>query len=144
MTRSTALFCMISALLLCLLAPEMRAQTLNASDFRIEWKVVNRFRLFADPSFFTLHENAWRQYLLHTDGLDMDADQRAAFVARTSVLGSEHVLNDRRIAFSDVLRKNFDWRGWAARSEAVLCYDSKSRTHTACGAIDAYLNPTGH
>ena len=144
MTRPTTLFCMISALLLCLLVPESRAQTLNASDFRIEWKVVNRFRLFADPGFFSLHENAWRQYLLHTDGLDMDADQRAAFVARTSVLGSEHVLNDRRIAFSDVLRKNFDWRGWAARSEAVLCYDSKSRTHTACGDIDAYLNPTGH
>ena len=62
-------------------------------------------------------------------------------MARTSVLGSEHVLNDRFIAFSNILRKNFDWRGWAARGQDELCYDAKKRTHSACGGIDAYLNP---
>lgn len=125
-------------------APDGRAQTLGASDFRIEWKVANRFRLFRDPAFFTLHENAWRQYLLHVDGLNLDPDREANFVARTSVLGSEHVLNDRRIAFTGVLRKNFDWRGWAARFDGRLCYDSRKRSHTACGGLDSYINPGAH
>jgi lysophospholipase L1-like esterase len=144
MFRHPILLALLAALVLALPAADLRAQTLNASDFRIEWKVANRFRLFSDPSFFALHENAWRQYLLYTDGLDMDAAQRSEFVARTSVLGSEHVLNDRRIAFSEVLRKNFDWRGWAARGDATLCYDAEKRDHRACGGVDAYLNPTGH
>ena len=120
------------------------AQTLDATNFRIEWQVANRFRMFRDPAYFTLHANAWRQYLIHVDGLNLPADQRDAFVARTSVLGSEHVLNDRRIAFSNVLRKNFDWRGWAAKGQELLCYDAKKRNHSACGGIGSYLNPQGH
>ena len=120
------------------------AQTLDATNFRIEWQVANRFRMFRDPAYFTLHANAWRQYLIHVDGLNLPADQRDAFVARTSVLGSEHVLNDRRIAFSNVLRKNFDWRGWAAKGQELLCYDAKKRNHSACGGIGRYLNPQGH
>jgi hypothetical protein len=120
------------------------AQTLGTSQFRIEWQVVNRFRLFKDPQFFRMHENAWRQYLLHVDNQNMDSGERDSFIARTSVLGSEHVLNDRYIAFSNILRKNFDWRGWAAKAQGQLCYDSKKRTHSACGGIDAYLNPPSH
>ena len=120
------------------------AQTLDAAHFRIDWQVVNRFRLFRDPEFFKLHERAWRQYLIHVDGLGLAADERDSFTARTSVLGSEHVLNDRRIAFSDILRKNFDWRGWAAKGEGLLCYDAEKRQHTACGGIERYLNPDGH
>ncbi len=121
-----------------------RAQTLDASQVRIEWQVVNRFRMFRDPQFFRLHENAWRQYLLHVDKQQMASDERDAFVAKTSVLGSEHVLNDRYIAFSSILRKNFDWRGWAAQAEDQLCYDSVKRTHSACGGVDSYLEPDRH
>jgi lysophospholipase L1-like esterase len=121
-----------------------RAQTLDASQFRIEWQVVNRFRMFRDPQFFKLHENAWRQYMLHVDKQGMASDERDAFIARTSVLGSEHVLNDRYIAFSNILRKNFDWRGWAAKAQDLVCYDSKKRSHTACGGLDAYLEPDRH
>src|SRR3712207_5649253 len=94
-------------LILAALVPSSsRAQTLDASRFRIEWQVVNRFRLFQDPQFFRLHENAWRQYMLHVDQQGLQPDERDAFIARSSVLGSEHVLNDRFIAFSNILRKN--------------------------------------
>jgi lysophospholipase L1-like esterase len=127
-----------------LFAPSSGAQTLATAEFRIEWQVVNRFRLFRDPQFFKLHENAWRQYLLHVDQRNMASEERDAFVARTSVLGSEHVLNDRHIAFSNILRKNFDWRGWAAQGQELLCYDSEKRNHSGCGGIDAYLNPDSH
>ena len=125
-------------------ATASNAQTLDTSRFRIEWQVVNRFRLFRGDQFFRLHENAWRQYLLHVDGRGLEADERSRLVAQTSVLGSEHVLNDRYIAFSNILRKNFDWRGWAARDDADTCYDSKSRTYSGCGGIGAYVNPTAH
>ncbi len=128
--------------LLC--AVPAHAQTLDATRFRIEWQVVNRFRLFRDAPFFKQHENAWRQYLLHVDGQKMTADERDRFVARTSVLGSEHVLNDRFIAFTSIARKSFDWRGWAAKYDQPTCYDSKRRDHSACGGIDSYLNPSRH
>ncbi|MBI3674924.1 MAG: hypothetical protein HY245_16200, partial [Rhizobiales bacterium] len=120
------------------------AQSLDSFDFRIEWKIVNRFRLFRDAAFFKLHENAWRQYLLYVDGLNLPPDERDSLVRKTSVLGSEHVLNDRRIAFSNILRNNFDWRGWAARAEGATCYDSDKRQHTACGDIGSYVNPQSH
>lgn len=120
------------------------AQTLDTSNVRIEWQVVNRFRLFRDPGFFRRHENAWRQYLIHVDGLNLPDDRRSEFIQRTSVLGAEHVLNDRRIAFSAILRRNFDWRGWAAAADGTLCYDPAKRFHTACGGIDDYLNPASH
>lgn len=125
-------------------SPLPTGQTLTTADFRIDWQVTNRFRLFRNTASFRLHENAWRQYLLHVDGLNLDADASAAFVARTSVLGAETVLNDRRIAFSSILRSNFDWRGWAARQQDATCYDSKKRDYSACGGLDAYLNPSGH
>ena len=108
---------LLAAAVLSALVMPSQAQTLSTSQFRIEWQVVNRFRLFKDPHFFRLHENAWRQYLLYVDNQNMPSDERDSFVARTSVLGSEHVLNDRYIAFSNILRKNFDWRGWAAKGQ---------------------------
>lgn len=120
------------------------AQTLTTSQFKIEWQVSNRFRLFRDASVFKQHENAWRQYLLHVDQQGLASDERDSFVARTSVIGAEHVLNDRYIAFSSILRKNFDWRGWAAKAHDSLCYDAKKRTHAACGGIDAYILPQSH
>ena len=134
----------LAAMLLGLFTWPCVAQTLDTSQFRIEWQVANRFRFFSDPKFFKLHENAWRQYLLHVDNQNMAQDERDTFVARTSVIGSEHVLNDRFIAFSTILRKNFDWRGWAARGQDAVCYDSNKRTHTACGGLDAYLSPDRH
>ena len=137
------LLVLFAVALACLAVPA-QAQTLGTSQFRIEWQVENRFRLFRDPQFFKLHENAWRQYLLHVDNQGMASDERDSFIARTSVLGSEHVLNDRYIAFSNILRKNFDWRGWAARGQDQLCYDAKKRNHSACGGVDAYLNPQSH
>ena len=132
------------AALLSLFALPAEAQTLTTSQFKIEWQVTNRFRLFRDPGFFKLHENAWRQYLLHVDQQGMASDERDSFVARTSVIGSEHVLNDRFIAFSNILRQNFDWRGWAAKGQDATCYDPKKRNHSACGGIDAYVTPTSH
>lgn len=135
---------LVIAVIASLLAGPAEAQTLGTSQFRIEWQVVNRFRLFSDPQFFKLHENAWRQYLLHVDNQGMTSDERDTFVARTSILGLEHILNDRYIAFTNILRKNFDWRGWAARGQDQLCYDSKQRNHSACGGIEAYLNPQSH
>lgn len=132
------------AMLLFVLALPAGAQTLTTSQFKIEWQVTNRFRLFQDPAFFKQHENAWRQYLLHVDQQGMASDERDSFVARTSVIGSEHVLNDRYIAFSNILRQNFDWRGWAAKGQDGLCYDAKKRTHSACGGIDAYVTPQSH
>jgi hypothetical protein len=130
--------------MLSCLVPSAGAQTLSTGQFRIEWQVVNRFRLFRDPQFFKLHENAWRQYLLHADGRGLNQEERDRFVAQTSVIGSEHVLNDRFISFSGILRENFDRRGWAARGKGRLCYESAKRTYTACGSIDSYLNPKSH
>jgi lysophospholipase L1-like esterase len=132
------------AVFLALPAPAVKAQTLNAIQFRIEWQVVNRFRLFREPQSFARHVSAWRQYQLYLDQQNMAPAAREAYLARTAVLGSEHVLNDRYIAFSNILRENFDWRGWAAQEQDALCYDSKKRKHTACGGIDAYLNPQSH
>ena len=63
------------------------------------------------------------------------------FYYNSSVLGIEHVLNDRRIPFTNILRTKFDWHGWAARAVDATCYDEKSRSHAACGGVDAYLNP---
>lgn len=134
---------MAVALLLPALAGA-HAQTLNAGSFRIEWQVENRFRLFRDAALFKHHENAWRQYLLHVEGRGLAAHETAALVSRTAVLGSEHVLNDRHIAFTHMLRQNFDWRGWAAAASGGLCYDSETRRHSACGGIDAWLNPPSH
>ena len=88
------------------MATPLRAQTLNTTDFQIEWKVTNRFRLFNDPSFFKLHENAWRQYLIHVNEQNISDGQKALLVSSSSVLGSEHVLNDRYIAFSRLERSN--------------------------------------
>lgn len=132
------------AVLISALAIPAGAQTLSTSQFRIEWQVSNRFRLFQDPAFFRQHENSWRQYLLHVDQQGMASEKRDSFVARTSVIGSENVLNDRYIAFSNILRENFDWRGWAAKGHDGLCYDAKKRTHSACGGIDAYVSPQSH
>ncbi len=137
------LLCLIALLLGSILQPA-GAQTLDSSNFTIEWQVANRFRLFRDAAFFKLHENAWREYLFHASRLKLSEDGRADYVSRTSVLGSEHVLNDRRVAFTDTPRKDFDWRGWAAESEGKLCYDPESRRHDACGGIDDYLNPKSH
>ena len=96
------------------------------SQFRIEWQVVNRFRLFAGPAASSRSTRMPGGNICCTStARTWTSDERDSFVARTSVLGSEHVLNDRCIAFSNILRKNFDWRGWAARGEAGLCYDSE-------------------
>ena len=137
-------FALFAATLFALFASPAEAQTLSTSQFKIEWQVSNRFRLFSDARFFKMHETAWRQYLLYVDQQNMASDERDSYVARTSVVGAEHVLNDRYIAFTNILRDNFDWRGWAARGQAALCYDGKKRTHSACGGIDAYLNPQSH
>jgi lysophospholipase L1-like esterase len=130
--------------LLTLLVNDAAAQTLTASGVRIEWQVANRFRLFADPRSFKLHENAWRQYQLFADQQGLSAEDRTTLLARTSVLGSEHVLNDRFIAFSSILRENFDWRGWAADLHDHMCYDPAKRRYTACGSLDDYLVPQSH
>jgi lysophospholipase L1-like esterase len=126
------------------MAAPLRAQTLNSTDFQIEWKVVNRFRLFNDANFFKLHENAWRQYLIHVNEQKVSDEQKSLLVGNSSVLGSEHVLNDRYIAFSRLERSKFDWRGWAAQGEGRLCWNPETRNHDLCGDVDNYINPKGH
>ena len=126
------------------MATPLSAQTLNTTDFQIEWKVTNRFRLFNDPGFFKLHENAWRQYLIHVNEQNISDEQKALLVSSSSVLGSEHVLNDRYIAFSRLERSKFDWRGWAAIGDGRLCWNPETRKHDLCGDVDDYINPKGH
>lgn len=132
-------------LMALLLAPggEARAQSLGGA-FQIEWKVSNRFRFFDDPALFRMHDVAWRQYMLKLSDLDYEAETKERLARQTAVLGGEHVLNDRYIAFSNILRTKYDWRGWASRSEGRTCWDPEKRRHSACGGIDAYLNPTSH
>jgi hypothetical protein len=120
------------------------AQTLNTSDFQIQWKVSNRFRLFADDNLFKRHESAWGQYRIHVSEQPLDGDQKAQLTRNTSVLGTEHVLNDRFIAFSRILRSKFDWRGWAVSGEEKLCWNPETRLHDRCNGVDNYVNPKGH
>ena len=79
--------------LLCLAkVTPLEAQTLNTTDFQIEWKVTNRFRLFNDADFFKLHENAWRQYLIHVNEQQIPEEQKSLLTNGASVLGSERRL----------------------------------------------------
>ena len=121
-----------------------QAQTLNTSDFQIEWKVSNRFRLFGDEAFFKKHESAWSQYLIHVNEQNLSPEQKTLLAANSSVLGAEHVLNDRFIAFSRILRTKFDWRGWAATGDGKLCWNSETRLHDQCDGVENYIMPKGH
>ncbi len=130
--------------LLWALTTMAHAQTLNTTDFQIQWKVSNRFRLFSDESFFKAHESAWQQYLIHVNGQEISADQKKLLVDASSVLGAEHVLNDRYIAFSRILREKFDWRGWAAQGAGRLCWNPETRRHDLCNGVEDYISPKGH
>ena len=121
-----------------------QAEVLTTANVQIVWKVANRFRFFKDEALFTAQEQAWRQYGQHVNQRDAAAEDNAMFYYNSSVLGIEHVLNDRRIPFTNILRTKFNWQGWAAKAVDGTCYDPKSRTHAACGGINAYINPTGH
>jgi hypothetical protein len=118
------------------------AQTLTASNVQIEWRVVNRFRFFQDPALFKMHEDAWRQYGSHVDGVGLGEDEKLALMKSSSVLGTEHVLNDRYIPFTRHLRSKFDWRGWGAKTLGQTCWDEAEQKHTACGPD--YVLPTSH
>ncbi len=120
------------------------AQTLSAANVKIEWKVENRFRLFRDAADFTLHETAWRQYRIHAEAQPLSGDDRTRLVATTSVIGAEHVLNDRFIPFTEHLRSKYDWRGWAARQQDATCWDRELRAHSACGGVASYVTPSSH
>ncbi len=123
---------------------QSHAQTLNTTDFQIQWKVTNRFRLFSDPDLFQRHEQAWTQYRIHINDQSVSEDAKTLLARNSSVLGTEHVLNDRYIAFSRQLRSNFDWRGWAASAADKLCWNPESRLHDRCNGVDDYINPKGH
>lgn len=117
---------------------------LTTSNVRIEWKVENRFRLFREAAEFKMHESAWRQYVIHAENQEHEADARAALVATTSVIGTEHVLNDRYIPFTEHLRSKYDWRGWAAAQQDKTCWDREKRSHSACGSVADYVTPISH
>ena len=120
------------------------AETLTSSNVQIIWKVSNRFRLFRDPSIFKQQELAWRQYGQHVNQRSGSSEDSAMFYYNSSVLGTEHVLNDRRIPFTNILRTKFDWRGWAASAVNGTCWNEKQRRHTACSDIETYVNPKFH
>ena len=130
--------------LLLVLGHGAQAQTLSASNVQITWKVVNRFRLFKDPDFFKMHESAWRQYGTHMTERSGSTEDSALAFYNSSVLGTEHMLNDRRIPFTTIARTKFDWRGWAAKGYDATCWNPQSRRHDACGGIDNYLLPKSH
>jgi lysophospholipase L1-like esterase len=135
---------MVCAALALAFSNTTQAQTITAANVQIEWKVVNRFRLFRDAETFTAHERAWRQYLIHVDSAAKDQDQRQRLIDTTSVLGTEHVLNDRYIPFSRHLRTKYDPMGWAARQLDDICWNSKERMHSNCGGVENYVNPKAH
>jgi lysophospholipase L1-like esterase len=124
--------------------PTAQAQTITTSNVQIEWKVANRFRLFRDAETFNAHERAWRQYLIHVDSANKDEESQKRLRNTTSVLGTEHVLNDRYIPFTRILRRNYDPMGWAARQVDDTCWNPDERTHTACGTSDDYVMPKSH
>jgi hypothetical protein len=117
------------------------AQSMGIADVQIEWKVANRFPFFRNEADFRNYENAWRQYLLHVSGQTLGETEKAALAARSSIIGTEHVLNDRNIAFSQHPRENYDWRGWAAKLLDATCWNSKARDHSGCGSVERYLTP---
>ena len=123
---------------------EARAEVLTTDNVQITWKVVNRFRFFRDEELFNAQEQAWRQYGQHVNNRASSTEDNVMYYYNSSVLGTEHVLNDRRIPFTNLLRTKFDWQGWAAQASEATCYDKKTRTHSGCGGVDAYIIPTGH
>jgi hypothetical protein len=125
-------------------AASPQAQTITASNVKIEWKVINRFRLFKDAKTFTVHENAWRQYLIHIDGAADGDEMKQRLRNTTSVLGTEHVLNDRYIPFTRHLRTKYDAMGWAARDVGNTCWNADDRAHSGCGAVEDYVVPKSH
>lgn len=120
------------------------AQTLSVSNAQIDWKVVNRFRLFRNAEAFQVHERAWRQYGIHVDRLDASEEEKARLMATTSVIGTEHVLNDRYIPFTRIPRRNYEPMGWASRQIGETCWDTKKRDHSACGGVANYVMPRFH
>ena len=56
--------------------------------------------MFRDAETFQSHERAWRQYLIHVNQKETDPEARQRLIDTTSVIGSEHVLNDRYIPFT--------------------------------------------
>ena len=91
------------AALIAISAPS-GAEVLSADNVQIVWKVSNRFRFFKDPEIFKAQESAWRQYGQFVSEHNGTNDDSQMFYYNSSVLGIEHVLNDRRIAFSNILR----------------------------------------
>lgn len=140
--RFSLLFCFVLGLLTGL--QPAAAQTLTIDNAQIEWKVVNRFRLFRHAETFQSHERAWRQYGIHVDKLAISDDEKARLLATTSVIGSEHVLNDRYIPFTRILRRNYEPMGWASREIDDVCWDTKKRDHGACGGVENYVVPAAH
>jgi lysophospholipase L1-like esterase len=124
--------------------PLAEAQTITSSNVKMEWKVANRFRLFRDAETFTAHEKAWRQYLIHIDSAVKEEDGRSRLRNNSSVIGTEHVLNDRYIPFSRILRRKYDPMGWASRQVDDTCWNAKERQHSACGSVDDYITPKSH
>ena len=120
------------------------AQTITSANVKIEWKVENRFRLFRDAKTFAEHERAWRQYMLHVDQAATDAQAKQRLIETTSVIGAEHVLNDRYIPFSRHLRTKYEPTGWAARQVGDTCWNAAERMYSACGGLDNYVAPKSH
>jgi hypothetical protein len=130
--------------LLLLWLPVAEAQTITSSNVQIEWKVANRFRLFRTVDTFAIHEKAWQQYLIHIDNAVKEPDGRQRLRNNSSVLGTEHVLNDRYIPFTRILRRNYDPMGWAARQVDDTCWKPGERLHAACGGVEDYIIPKSH
>ena len=136
--------CFVVLFTVLFLVSPATAQTLTSSNVQIDWKVVQRFRFFKDPALFKMHETAWRQYRIHVDGQAISEDGKKKLLAQSSVIGTEHVLNDRYIPFTRILRTKYDWRGWAAKGLDQSCWNENEQDHSGCGGIDAYVSPVAH
>jgi lysophospholipase L1-like esterase len=148
LTHNRRIFTVRAAFLLFLvfsfLPQQALAQTLTAANVQINWAVDNRFRLFSDAADFKAQESAWKQYLIHVDHQPIGDDAKQALIANSSVTGTEHVLNDRYIPFTRLLRSRYDWKGWASQVVGKTCWDAKTRMHAACGSVDDYVTPKSH
>ena len=134
----------ITLLTFVILATATKAEVLTTSNVQIEWHVTNRFRFFRDEEYFNQQVQAWREYGQHVTTRNASQKENETYFANTAVLGIEHVLNDRRIPFTNILRSKFNWQGWASNALDETCYDEKSRTHAACGGMDHYIIPKAH
>lgn len=102
--------------LMCIPLVTVCSDEVQAATPRIQWQVVNPFRLFLNPAATELHRAA----------LPRNSAEDAA-----PVLAAERTLSEQ---FQS---------GWAADTRFAVCYDPRRQTYQ-CNATPDYLHPVRH